>query len=50
MNVMKTDPERFADEVMAMNRHQRRAFAKKNRIPIKIAGSNKPYVKPITRT
>ena len=31
-----------ADAIMSLNRHQRRAFKKKNNIPIKIAGSNKP--------
>lgn len=32
----------FADEVMSLNRKDRRLFQKKNKLPFKVVGSNKP--------
>jgi len=37
----------FAAQIMSMNRHERRKFAKQNKIPIPIAGNVPPYVKNI---
>lgn len=37
--------EGLASEVMAMNRQQRRAFKKKNKLPFTIYGSQKPLIK-----
>ncbi len=45
---MKSPPEKFAEDIMGMNRHERRKFAKQNKIPIVIVGSRKPYVKEET--
>ena len=46
MNPLQKDAEKKADAIMSMNRHYRRAFAKKNKIPIKIVSTNIPYAKP----
>lgn len=35
----------FAEKVMALNRRDRRVFQKKERLPFKVAGSNKPFRK-----
>lgn len=43
MNPLENIARQKANDIMSMNRHARRAFAKKNRLPIAIAGSNVPY-------
>jgi len=46
MNELERKAQQHANEVMSMNRHYRRAFAKQNKIPIKIVSTNIPYAKP----
>lgn len=42
--LVKQQAHSFANKVMGMNRKDRRAFSKNNKME-KIAGSNTPYVK-----
>lgn len=46
MNQTEKQAQEFANQVMSMNRHDRRKYAKINNIPIAIAGISKPYVCP----